>query len=124
MYIVLHNKGRGLVAFGFTMFDGRILIDAFTDGITDPYLDVVKANVMDRLELVGDFDAVAKCYGYYIKQMSKTCKISEVKTGDNLGDDVYQGDGGGKRRGGRGGHHHRDCHRSSLWRSCRFSKSA
>ena len=38
----------------------RILIDAFTDGITDPALDVVKANFMARPELVGDFDAVDK----------------------------------------------------------------
>ena len=38
----------------------RILIDAFTDGITDPALDVVKADVMARPEPVGDFDAVAK----------------------------------------------------------------
>ena len=63
MHVVLHNKGRVLVAFGFTMIDERILIDAFTVGITDPALDVVKANVMARPELVGDFDVVAKCYG-------------------------------------------------------------
>ena len=60
MHVALHNKGQGLVAFGFTMNDERILIDAFTAGIADPDLDVVKANVMARPELVGDFDAVSK----------------------------------------------------------------
>ena len=80
-----------------------ILIDAFTVGITDPVLDVVKANVMARLELVGDFYAVSKCYGDYIKKIPKTRKISEVKTRDNRDDDGHQSDGGGKRRGGRGG---------------------
>ena len=63
MHVVLHNKGQGLAAFGFTMIDERILIDAFTAGITDPALDVVKANVIARPELVGDFDSVSKCYG-------------------------------------------------------------
>ena len=45
------------------MIDERILIDAFTVDITNPTLDVVKANVMARPKLVGDFDAVTKCYG-------------------------------------------------------------
>ena len=103
MHVALHNKGRGLVAFGFNMIDERILIDAFTTGITDPDLDVVKANVMAMPEIVCDFDAVPKCYGDYIKNIPKTCKISEVKTRDNRGDDGHQGDGGGNRRGGRGG---------------------
>ena len=85
------------------MIDERILIDAFTAGITDPDLDVVKSNVMPRHELVGDFDAVAKCYGDYIKKMQKTRKISEVKNCDNRSDDGHQGDGGGNRRGGCGG---------------------
>ena len=85
------------------MIDERILIGAFTAGITDPDLDVVKANVMDRPGLVGDFDVVAKWYGDYTKKMPKKCKISEVKTCDNHGDDDHQGDGGGNRRGGRGG---------------------
>ena len=48
MHVALHNKGRGLAAFGFTMIDERILIDAFMAGITDLALDVVKENVMDR----------------------------------------------------------------------------
>ena len=60
MHVALHNKGQGFVAFGFTMIDERILIDAFTAGITDPALDVVKENVTARPELVGDFDAVSK----------------------------------------------------------------
>ena len=60
-------------------------------------------NVMARPELVGDFDSVAKCYGDYIKKMLKACKIYEMKTHDNCGDDGHQGDGGGNRRGGRGG---------------------
>ena len=38
----------------------RILIDAFTEGITDPALDVVKENVMARPEPVGEFYAVEK----------------------------------------------------------------
>ena len=103
MHVVLHNKGRGLVSFGFTMIDERILNDAFTDGITDPSIDVVKANVMARPELVGGFDAVANCYDNYIKKMPKTRKMSEVKTRENRGDDGHQGDGGGNRRGGHGG---------------------
>ena len=103
MHVVFYNKGRGLVAFVFTIIDESILIDSFTAGITDPDLDVVKENVMDRPELVGDFDAVAKCYGDYVKKIPKTRKISEVKTRDNRGDDGHQGDGGGKWRGGRGG---------------------
>ena len=81
----------------------RILIDAFTVGITDPVLDVVKANVMARLELVGNFYDVSKCYGDYINKMPKTRNISEVNTHDSRDDDVHQSDGGGKRRGGRGG---------------------
>ena len=48
MHVALHNKWRGLAAFGFTMIDERILIDAFMAGITDLALDVVKENVMDR----------------------------------------------------------------------------
>ena len=60
MHVVLHNKGLGLVDFGFTMINDCILIDTFTADITDPDLDVVKANVMDRHELVGAFDGVAK----------------------------------------------------------------
>ena len=103
MHVPFHNKGQGLVAFGFTMFYECILNDAFTAGITDPALDVVKANVMARPELVGDFDVVAKCYGDYIKKIQKTRKISKVNTCENCSDDVHQGDGGGKRRGGRGG---------------------
>ena len=35
--------------------------------------------------------------------MPKNCKISEVKTHDNCGDDGHQGDGGCNRRGGRVG---------------------
>ena len=58
---------------------------------------------MARPELVGDFDAVTKLYGDYINKMTKTRKISEVKTLDNCGDGGHQGDGGGKRRGWRGG---------------------
>ena len=85
------------------MIDERILIDAFTGGINDPALDVVKANVMSRPELVGEFDAVTKCYSDYIKKMPKPRKISEVKTRDNRSDDAHQDDGGGKRHGGRGG---------------------
>ena len=65
------------------MIDEHILIAAFTADITDPALDVVKSNVMARPEFVGDFDAVAKCYGDYIKKMPKTRKISEAKTHDN-----------------------------------------
>ena len=103
MHEALHNKGRGIVAFAFTMIHECILIDACMASITDPSLDVVKANVMARPEIVNDFGAVAKCYGDYIKKMLKTRKISEVKTCDNCGDDVHQGDGGGKRCGGRGG---------------------
>ena len=103
MRVALNNKGQRLVAFGFIMIYERILIGAFTAGITNPSLDVVKANAMVRPELVGDFDAVTKCYGDYIKKMPKTCKISEVNTCDNRGDDGHQGDGGGNRRGGRGG---------------------
>ena len=64
---------------------------------------MVKANFIARPELVGDFDAVNKCYGDYIKKIRKNRKISEVKNRDNRGDDGHQGDGGGKRRGGRGG---------------------
>ena len=75
MHVALHNKERGLISFVFNMIDERILIDAFMAGITDPALDVVKANVMARPELVGDFDAVAKCYGNYIKNMPKTRKM-------------------------------------------------
>ena len=60
MHVALHNKERGLISFVFNMIDERILIDAFMAGITDPALDVVKANVMARPELVGDFDAVDK----------------------------------------------------------------
>ena len=75
----------------------------FTGGITDPELDVVKDNVMVRPELVGDFDAVSKRYGDYIKNIPKTLKISEVKTCDNRGDDGYQGDGSVNWHGGRGG---------------------
>ena len=60
MHVEFHNKGLGLVAFGFTMIDERILIDAFTAGIIEPALDVTKLNVMVRPELVGDFDSVAK----------------------------------------------------------------
>ena len=85
------------------MIDERILIDEFTAGITDPALDVVKANVVARPELVGDFDSVAKCYGNYNKNIPKTHNISEVRTHDNRGDDGHQGDGGGNRRGGRDG---------------------
>ena len=85
------------------MIDERILIDAFTAGITDPFLDVVKLNVMARPGLVGDFYTVAKFCGDYIKNMPKTCKISKVNTHDNRVDDGHQGDGGGKRCGGRGG---------------------
>ena len=85
------------------MIGEPIRIDVFTAGITDHALDVVKANVMDRPELVGDFDAVSKCYGDYIKKIPKPRKIYEVKTRDNRGDDGHQGDGGGIRRGGRGG---------------------
>ena len=81
----------------------RILIDAFTVGITDPVLDVVKANVMARPELVGGFDAVTKWYVDYIKKMPKARKISEVKTRDNRDYNGHQVDGGGKRRGGRSG---------------------
>ena len=103
MHVALHNKGRGLVAFGFTMIDERILIDAFMAGITDPDLNVVKANFMASPAHVGDFDSVSNYYGDYIKKMPKTRKISEVKTRDNRGDDVHQGDGGGKLCGGRGG---------------------
>ena len=103
MHVALHNKGRGLVALGFTTIDECILIDTFTDSITELDLDVLKANVMSRPELVGDFDAVAKCYGDYIKKMPKTRNISEVKTCDNRGDNGHQGDGGVKRRGGCGG---------------------
>ena len=64
---------------------------------------MVKANFIARPELVGDFDAVNKCYGDYIKKIPKTRKISEVNTRDNRGDDGHQGDGGGNRCGGRGG---------------------
>ena len=103
MHVALHNKGRGLVAFGFTMIDERILIDAFTPGITDPALDVVNANVMSRPELVGKFVYVAKCHGDYIKNMPKTRKISEVNTRDNRGDDDHQGEASGNWRGVRGG---------------------
>ena len=103
MHVVLHNKGQGLVAFGFTMIDERILIDAFTAGITDPALDMVKFNFMASPELVGDFDAVSKFNSDYINNMPKTCKISEVNTCDNCGDDGHQGYDRGKRRGGRGG---------------------
>ena len=103
MHVAFHNKGQGLVAFEFNIIDERILIDAFTAGITDPDLYVVKANVIARPKLVGDFYAVAKCYGDYIKTMPKTHNISEVETHDNYGDDGHQCDGGGNRRGGRGG---------------------
>ena len=103
MHVALHNKGQGLVAFGFTMIDERILIDAFTAGITDPALDVVNVNVINRPEFVGDFYAVAKCYVDYIKKIPKTCNISEVNTHDNRGYGCHQGDGGGNRCGGRGG---------------------
>ena len=102
MHVALHNKGKGFVAFGFTMIDERILIDVFTAGITDPALDVVKENVTARPELVGDFDAVSKWYGDYIKKIPKTRKISEVKTRDNCDNDGHQGDGGGKRCGSGG----------------------
>ena len=85
------------------MIDEHILIDTFTASITYPGVDVVKTNVMARPELVGDFDAVAKSYDDYIKNMPKPRKISEVKTRDNGGDDGHQGDGGDNRRGGRGG---------------------
>ena len=64
---------------------------------------MVKANVMARPELVGDFDAVTKCYGDYIKKMPKPRKISKVKTCANCSDNGHQGDGGGNRRGGCGG---------------------
>ena len=84
------------------MIDERILIDEFTAGITDPALDVVKANVVARPELVGDFDSIAKCYGNYNKKIPKTHNISEVRTRDNRGDDGHQGDGSGIRSGGRG----------------------
>ena len=53
MHLALHNTGQGLVAFGFTMTDERILIDAFTASITDPVLVVVNANAMARHECVG-----------------------------------------------------------------------
>ena len=82
------------------MIDERVLIDEFTAGITDPALDVVKANVVARPELVGDFDSIAKCYGNYNKKIPKTHNISEVRTRDNRGDDGHQGDGGGNRHGG------------------------
>ena len=60
MHVALHNKRRGLVSFRFTMIDERILIDAFTAGIADPDLDVMKANATSRPEIVGDFDSVTK----------------------------------------------------------------
>ena len=85
------------------MIDECIINDAFTAVITDPDLDVVRANVTASLELVGDFDAVAKCYGDYIKKKPKTREISEVKTRESRGDDGHQSDVGGNRRGGRGG---------------------
>ena len=53
MHVALYNKGLGLVAFGFTMTDERILIDAFTASITDPVLVVVNANAIARHECVG-----------------------------------------------------------------------
>ena len=53
MHLALHNTGQGLVAFGFTMTDELILIDAFTASITDPVLVVVNANAMARHECVG-----------------------------------------------------------------------
>ena len=85
------------------MIDEHILIDAFTDGINDPALDLVTANFMTRPEFVGYFYAVANCGGDSIKKMPKTLKISEVNTRDNHSDDGHQGDGGGKRRGDRVG---------------------
>ena len=101
MHVALHTKGWGLVALGLNMIDERIIIAVFTAGITDPALDVVKANVIARPELVGDFDAVANCYSDYTKKMPKTRNKTKVKTYENRGDDGHQDDGGGKRRGGR-----------------------
>ena len=77
------------------MIDERILIVVFTAGITDPTLDLVKANSIARPEIVGDFDAVSKLYENYIKKIPKPRYISELKTLDNHGDDGHQGDGGG-----------------------------
>ena len=62
MHVAFNNKGQWLVAFVSTIIDERILIDAFTAGITGHALDVVKANFMARPELVSDFYAVSKCY--------------------------------------------------------------